>query len=46
MGYKAETVSAKVSRLNFNFFLPAIQRKFVWSILTVASLIHRKLDKC
>lgn len=31
MGYKAETVSATVSRLNSNFFLPAIQREFVWS---------------
>jgi hypothetical protein len=31
MGYKAETVSATVSRLNFNFFGPAIQREFVWS---------------
>jgi uncharacterized protein with ParB-like and HNH nuclease domain len=31
MGYKAETVSATVSHLNLNFFLPAIQREFVWS---------------
>jgi uncharacterized protein with ParB-like and HNH nuclease domain len=38
MGYKAETVSATVSHLNFNFFLPAIQREFVWSTDKVIQL--------
>ena len=38
MGYKAETVSATVSRLNFNFFLPAIQREFVWATDKVIQL--------
>jgi uncharacterized protein with ParB-like and HNH nuclease domain len=38
MGYKAETVSATVSHFNFNFFLPAIQREFVWSTDKVIQL--------
>jgi hypothetical protein len=31
LGYKPETVAAAISRLNFNYFLPAIQREFVWA---------------
>ncbi len=30
MGYKPESVAATVSRLNQNYFIPAIQREFVW----------------
>jgi uncharacterized protein with ParB-like and HNH nuclease domain len=30
MGYKPETVASAVLHLNVNYFLPAIQREFVW----------------
>jgi hypothetical protein len=30
MGYKPETVASAVQHLNINYFLPAIQREFVW----------------
>ncbi len=30
MGYKPDSVAATVARLNSNYFLPAIQRQFVW----------------
>jgi uncharacterized protein with ParB-like and HNH nuclease domain len=31
MGYKSETIAATISHLNSNYFLPAIQREFVWT---------------
>ena len=31
MGYKSETIQATISHLNSNYFLPAIQREFVWT---------------
>jgi len=31
MAYKSETVAVTIKRLNSQFFLPAIQREFVWS---------------
>lgn len=30
MGYKSETISTAIGRLNTRYFLPAIQREFVW----------------
>ena len=30
MNYKAETIAAVLSRLNASWFLPALQREFVW----------------
>jgi hypothetical protein len=30
MSYKSETIATTVSRLNVQYFLPAIQREFVW----------------
>ncbi len=31
MGYRADTIATVVTRLNQQYFLPAIQREFVWS---------------
>ena len=30
MGYTSETIAAVIPRLNVQYFLPAIQREFVW----------------
>lgn len=30
MGYKSETINTAIGRLNAQYFLPAIQREFVW----------------
>lgn len=31
MGYKSETIAAVLPRINSTFFLPALQREFVWT---------------
>src|SRR5579872_4012626 len=38
MSYKSETIAAVLPRLNTTFFLPAMQREFVWTAEQVASL--------
>ncbi len=30
MGYQSDTISTIINRLNVRYFLPAIQREFVW----------------
>ena len=31
MGYQSDTIAATIGHLNRRYFLPAIQREFVWS---------------
>lgn len=38
MSYKSETIAAVLQRLNVAYFLPAMQREFVWSAEQVCSI--------
>lgn len=38
MSYKSETIATVIKRLNIQYYLPAIQREFVWSISQMVSL--------
>jgi uncharacterized protein with ParB-like and HNH nuclease domain len=38
MGYKPDTVAATMGHINVNYFLPAIQREFVWTPEKVVQL--------
>jgi len=38
MGYRSESIAAVMSRLNVHYFLPAIQREFVWKPQQIISL--------
>ena len=38
MGYKPDTVAATMGHINGNYFLPAIQREFVWTPEKVVQL--------
>ncbi|MDB5336031.1 MAG: hypothetical protein JWN70_1650, partial [Planctomycetaceae bacterium] len=38
MGYRAETIVTTVNRLNVQYFLPAIQREFVWRTPQIVQL--------
>lgn len=38
MGYKSEPISAILPRLNSTFFLPALQREFVWTAEQICTL--------
>ena len=31
MSYRSETIATTIGRLNVQYFLPAIQREFVWN---------------
>lgn len=43
MGYQADSVAKIIKRLNVNFFLPAIQREFVWPAEKVIQLFDSLL---
>lgn len=43
MPYKSDTVAAIVNRLNVQYFLPAIQREFVWSADQIVQLFDSLL---
>jgi uncharacterized protein with ParB-like and HNH nuclease domain len=43
MSYKSETISDVVSKLNHQYFLPAIQREFVWQPEQIVSLFDSVL---
>src|ERR1700722_5835693 len=38
MGYEPDTVAATMGHINVNYFLPAIQREFVWTPEKVVQL--------
>jgi len=38
MAYKSDTVASVIKRLNSQYFLPAIQREFIWNINQIVSL--------
>ncbi len=38
MGYQSITISTVISRLNIQYFLPAIQREFVWDTDQIVQL--------
>ncbi|MBL8087470.1 MAG: DUF262 domain-containing protein [Chthonomonas sp.] len=38
MSYKTETIASTIARLNTNFYLPAIQREFVWDSSQIIQL--------
>jgi uncharacterized protein with ParB-like and HNH nuclease domain len=38
MSYRSETISTTISRLNAQYFLPAIQREFVWQPTKIVQL--------
>lgn len=38
MSYKSETIATTISRLNVQYFLPAIQREFVWRPAQIVQL--------
>ena len=38
MSYRSETIAAIVNRLNIQYFLPAIQREFVWKPEQITAL--------
>lgn len=43
MSYKTETIANTISRLNANYYLPAIQREFVWDSSQVVQLFDSVL---
>jgi len=38
MGYKSETIASILPRINLSFFLPALQREFVWTAAQICEL--------
>jgi uncharacterized protein with ParB-like and HNH nuclease domain len=38
MSYKSETIAAVMPRINSTYFLPALQREFVWTADQVCAL--------
>ena len=38
MSYRSETIATTVNRLNIQYFLPAIQREFVWRPAQIVQL--------
>lgn len=45
MGYSSETVRTVLSRINHNYFLPALQREFVWTAAQVSTLFDSLMRK-
>ena len=38
MSYRSQTIAATIGRLNVQYFLPAIQREFVWQTKQIIQL--------
>lgn len=45
MAYQADTIAAIVNRLNIQYFLPAIQREFVWTPAQIVQLFDSLMRK-
>src|SRR5947207_3366268 len=43
MSYKSETIAEVIAKLNKNYFLPAIQREFVWQPEQIVTLFDSVL---
>ena len=45
MSYQSETVAAVLPRINATYFLPALQREFVWTADQVCALFDSLMRK-